>query len=391
MIPLVVLLLLAGQTAPPAADSAAPPVARRWPRRARSRPSTRPTTRARASPSVGAAAPDAEGYLLERTGGETPSHCAQLGKDDPATSTRTRRTGFATPTASPRSRARTRPGPSRSHRVCKFAAVLQHRPPQHPHRDGHLLRPCRLLHRIGQEGQEPVHPPHRRPRRGRGGGRPRDRDGQADPLRAGPRLIADIATIASLNILGEVAKKTAQYDTPLHRAQPRPDRLHRRPRDGEGERTPRRAGPTRSSQDSVFFVTDQQFAYAAAVDGIMTREKPATNFLLGMFWAESLILAETGAADRRHPDRRHRRHLPAPVLHHRLRLHAHRRGTLRRLGLPVARAAAARLAQRAGLRQAHHPRHRDRRFGAAAAEQDAGARVLRPDSRLLRRQVGGEQ
>jgi len=30
-------------------------------------------------------------------------------------------------------------------------------------------------------------------------------------------------------------------------------------------------------------------------DGIMTREKPATNFLIGMFYAESLILAETGA------------------------------------------------------------------------------------------------
>jgi hypothetical protein len=27
----------------------------------------------------------------------------------------------------------------------------------------------------------------------------------------------------------------------------------------------------------------------------MTRERPATNFLIGMFWAESLILAETGA------------------------------------------------------------------------------------------------
>ena len=27
----------------------------------------------------------------------------------------------------------------------------------------------------------------------------------------------------------------------------------------------------------------------------MMREKPATNFYLGMFWAESLILAETGS------------------------------------------------------------------------------------------------
>ncbi|HOO60024.1 MAG TPA: hypothetical protein PLL34_05675, partial [Candidatus Mcinerneyibacteriales bacterium] len=35
------------------------------------------------------------------------------------------------------------------------------------------------------------------------------------------------------------------------------------------------------------------FDYAAAVNGAMVREKPATVFLLGMFWAESLMLAET--------------------------------------------------------------------------------------------------
>ena len=34
--------------------------------------------------------------------------------------------------------------------------------------------------------------------------------------------------------------------------------------------------------------------YAAGVDGIMLRERPATNFFLGRFYAESLILAETG-------------------------------------------------------------------------------------------------
>ena len=47
-------------------------------------------------------------------------------------------------------------------------------------------------------------------------------------------------------------------------------------------------------KDMVFFLTDSQFGFAAAVDGIMVREKPATNLFLGMFWAESLILAETG-------------------------------------------------------------------------------------------------
>ena len=44
----------------------------------------------------------------------------------------------------------------------------------------------------------------------------------------------------------------------------------------------------------VYYVTDDQFGYAAALDGIMVREKPATIFLLGSFYAESLILAETG-------------------------------------------------------------------------------------------------
>jgi hypothetical protein len=92
----------------------------------------------------------------------------------------------------------------------------------------------------------------------------------------GLSTIEDVATIASLNILGEVAKKTAKFGTPLI--------------------VPASVGrPDAFNPDSVFFLTDQQFAYAAAVDGIMLREKPATNFLIGMFWAESLILAETGA------------------------------------------------------------------------------------------------
>jgi hypothetical protein len=48
-------------------------------------------------------------------------------------------------------------------------------------------------------------------------------------------------------------------------------------------------------QESVFFVTQYQFAYVAAVNGIMLRERPATNVYMGKFMAESLLLAETGA------------------------------------------------------------------------------------------------
>lgn len=45
--------------------------------------------------------------------------------------------------------------------------------------------------------------------------------------------------------------------------------------------------------DSVRFITDRQFAFAAGVAGIILRERPAAAFLMGEFYAESLILAET--------------------------------------------------------------------------------------------------
>jgi hypothetical protein len=106
--------------------------------------------------------------------------------------------------------------------------------------------------------------------------------------------IADIATIASLNILGEVAKKVAQYDSAL--LVPNKDPIvYTVAREMVKESYAKAGRPDAFKPDSVFFITDQQFAYAAAVDGLMVREKPATNFFLGTFFAESLILAETGA------------------------------------------------------------------------------------------------
>src|SRR5690606_4039537 len=52
--------------------------------------------------------------------------------------------------------------------------------------------------------------------------------------------------------------------------------------------------PDAYSDDMVHYTTDEQFGYVAAVNGIMVRQKPATCFYLGAFFAESLILAETG-------------------------------------------------------------------------------------------------
>ncbi|MCG9894919.1 MAG: hypothetical protein MH204_05545, partial [Fimbriimonadaceae bacterium] len=45
--------------------------------------------------------------------------------------------------------------------------------------------------------------------------------------------------------------------------------------------------------NSVQFISDRQFAFAAGVSGIILREQAAATFLLGEFFAESLIFAET--------------------------------------------------------------------------------------------------
>lgn len=49
----------------------------------------------------------------------------------------------------------------------------------------------------------------------------------------------------------------------------------------------------RYDPDSVRFVSDRQFAFAAGVSGLILRERAAATFFLGEFFAESLIFAET--------------------------------------------------------------------------------------------------
>jgi hypothetical protein len=107
--------------------------------------------------------------------------------------------------------------------------------------------------------------------------------------------VEDVATIASLNILGEVAKKIAQYDSKI--IVPNADPIvYTVAREIVKEAYTKVGRPDAYDPDSVFFLASEQMAYAAGIDGIMTRERPATNFLIGYFAAESLVLAETGAS-----------------------------------------------------------------------------------------------
>jgi hypothetical protein len=106
--------------------------------------------------------------------------------------------------------------------------------------------------------------------------------------------MSNIASIASINILAEVAKKAGQYGTPL--IVPHSDPIvYTVARETVKESYASIGRPDLFDSDKVFFVTQSQFAYAAAIDGIMVRDNPAANFLIGWFKAESLIIAETGA------------------------------------------------------------------------------------------------
>lgn len=105
---------------------------------------------------------------------------------------------------------------------------------------------------------------------------------------------SEIATIASFTILGRVAKKVAEYQT--HLIVPTYDPIVMSVAQETVKASYMDAGrPDAYNEDMVFFVTQNQFAYVSAINGIMLRQKPATNLYLGKFFAESLILAETGA------------------------------------------------------------------------------------------------
>ncbi len=105
--------------------------------------------------------------------------------------------------------------------------------------------------------------------------------------------ISDIATIASMLILGHLAKRTAAYETPI--IVPCNDPLVMTAEREIVHQSYIEAGkPDAYEPANIFYITDSQFGYTAAVDGIMLREKPAANFFMGSFYAEALILAETG-------------------------------------------------------------------------------------------------
>ena len=111
----------------------------------------------------------------------------------------------------------------------------------------------------------------------------------------GAHDMSDPSTIAAAVILGRVAKRTAAYETDL--LVPHRDPITMAVCQEITKQAYLEAGkPDLYKDDSNFFITSDQFSYTAAVDGIMLRRKPAANFFMGYYFAEALLLTETGAS-----------------------------------------------------------------------------------------------
>ena len=111
----------------------------------------------------------------------------------------------------------------------------------------------------------------------------------------GAHDLHDPSTIAAAVILGKVAKRAALYETEL--IVPHREPITMAVCQEITKQAYLEAGkPDLFKEDANFFITSDQFSYTAAVDGIMLRKKPAANFFMGHYFAESLLLTETGAS-----------------------------------------------------------------------------------------------
>ena len=107
--------------------------------------------------------------------------------------------------------------------------------------------------------------------------------------------IGEITTIASMMILNRVAKKAAEYDTRIlvpnndYYVMPLAQEMVRDAFYEAGR-------PDSYNPVDIFYISADQFPWAAGINGTMIREKTATNFYMGFFNAEALLMTETGNA-----------------------------------------------------------------------------------------------
>ncbi len=103
----------------------------------------------------------------------------------------------------------------------------------------------------------------------------------------------DIVGLQSMAILSHIITHAAKYSTRVIVTVAEPllytvaDEVARDAYNAAGT-------PEQYSTDDIRYLTDRQFAWASGVVGTIHREKVATAFYFGAFFAESLILTENG-------------------------------------------------------------------------------------------------
>ena len=105
--------------------------------------------------------------------------------------------------------------------------------------------------------------------------------------------INEIQTLAGLTVLSRVAKTAAEYGAQIEVPTCR-SLVMAAARETVESAYLAAGAPDAYQPDKIHYLTDEQFAFVAGVTGYMVREEPAACIYMGGFYAESLILAETG-------------------------------------------------------------------------------------------------
>ncbi len=103
--------------------------------------------------------------------------------------------------------------------------------------------------------------------------------------------VDNLSILAGLTVLKHVTKKASLYEVPV--LMPNNDPLTlAAAREVVKEAYLESGRPDLYRENDVFFLTSEQFGFASGISGMMQRLKPGAVFMMGYFYAESLILAE---------------------------------------------------------------------------------------------------
>jgi hypothetical protein len=104
--------------------------------------------------------------------------------------------------------------------------------------------------------------------------------------------VLNAVSMQAIGVFAHVAKSAAQFGTPIRLTCAAAD-VFTVAQEVIQDVYREQGALGRFDAETVQFVSDRQFAFAAGVSGMIHREKVAAAFLLGEFYAESLIFAET--------------------------------------------------------------------------------------------------